>query len=181
MKKFNIILAADSKNWLWVNNSLAWKISEDMKYFKEITTKTQDLGKLNAVIMGRKTWESIPAKFRPLSDRVNCILSRSLKYEDINSKIDNFVLHFNNFNHCLEELSRKENVENIFLIWWASLYNQFLNHPNLDKIYITKVEWDFSCDVFFDWIPDNFIVESYTDTKQENWIEYSFWVYKKAD
>jgi len=181
MKNFSIILATDSKNWIWKNNELAWKISDDMKHFKEITSNTKDLAKLNAVIMGRKTWESIPSKFRPLPNRINCILSRSLEYEDIDSKIDNFVLHFNNFDHCLKELEKKENAENIFLIWWGSLYNQFRNHPNLEKIYLTKVEWDFSCDTFFDWIPDDFIVESYTDTMEENSIKYSFWVYKKAD
>jgi len=179
--KFNIILATDSKNWIWKDNNLAWKISEDLKYFKTITEKTQDLGKLNAVIMWRKTWESIPSKFRPLPNRINCILSRNLKYEDINSKIDNFVLHFNDFDHCLKELEKKENVENIFLIGWASLYNQFINHPKLDKIYLTKVEWDYNCDVFFDWVQDNFVVESYTDTKDENWVKFSFWIYKRAD
>jgi len=171
MKKFSMILAIDSKNWIWKN----------LKHFKKITCDTKDLWKLNAVIMGRKTWKSIPSKFRPLPNRINCILSRNLKYEDINSKIDNFVLHFNSFDHCLEELSRKENVENIFLIWWWSLYNQFRNHPNLEKIYLTKVEWDFGCDTFFDWIPNNFIVESYTDIMEENWIKYSFWIYKKAE
>ena len=181
MKKFSIILATDSKNWIWKNNSLAWDLKGDLKYFKEITSKTSDLSKYNAIIMGRKTWESIPSKFRPLPDRINCILSRNLKYEDINSKIDNFVLHFNDFDHCLEELSKKENVENIFLIWWGSLYNQFINHPNLEKIYITKVNWDFSCDTFFDWVPNNFVVEKYSEEFEENWIKYSFWEYKRVD
>jgi dihydrofolate reductase len=54
-----------------------------MKNFKQITTKTTDLAKMNAVIMGRKTWESIPSKYRPLSDRINCILTRQIKNDDI--------------------------------------------------------------------------------------------------
>ena len=177
--KFNIILAVDENNWLWKNNELAWKLSSDMKYFKEITTKTRDLAKHNAVIMWRKTWESIPSKFRPLPDRINCILSRSLKYEDSNSKIDDFVLYFNSLDHCLDELSKKDNIENIFIIGWANLYNQVLDNPMLYKIYLTKVKWNYNCDVFFNWIPDNFMVESYTDWEKENNTEYSFWVYKK--
>lgn len=48
-----------------------------MAYFKELTTRTLDPGKQNAVIMGRKTWESIPQKFRPLAGRLNIVLSRS--------------------------------------------------------------------------------------------------------
>ncbi len=177
--KFNIILAVDDKNWLWKNNELAWKLSSDMKYFKEITTKTQDLSKFNAVIMWKKTWKSIPSKFRPLNDRINCVLTRNIKNDDIWSKLDDFVLYFNSFEHCLSELESKENLENIFVIGWANLYNQILDNPMLDKIYITKIKWNYNCDVFFDWIPEWFIVESYTDWRIENNIEYSFWIYKR--
>ena len=179
--KFSIILAVDEKNWLWKNNDLAWKISADLKYFKEITTKTTDLAKLNAVIMWRKTRESIPSKYRPLPERINCILSRKIKNDDIGSPIDDFVLYFHSLEYCLSELESKENVENIFIIGWANLYNQVLDNPMLDKIYLTKVKWDFGCDVFFDWVSDNFKVESYTDLEEENGIEYNFWVYKKVD
>ncbi len=179
--KFSIILAVDEKNWLWKNNDLAWRISADMKYFKKITTETTDLWKLNAVVMWRKTRESIPSKYRPLPERVNCILSRSIKNDDIWSKIDDFVLYFNSLEHCLSELESKENIENVFIIGWAQLYNSVLDNPMLDKIYLTKVKWDFNCDVFFDWIPKEFTVESYTDYENEVGIEYSFWVYERAE
>lgn len=177
MKKFSIILAIDEKNWLWKWGDLAWKIPWDMKYFRETTSKIDDLAKYNAVVMWRKTWESIPSKFRPLPDRINCILSRTLKYEDMHSKIDNFVLHFKDFDNCLTELSERENVENIFVIGWANIYNQVLNHPNLEKIYITKVLWNFNCDVFFDWVPSDFHIKSYTDEEEENGVKYRFEVW----
>ena len=178
--KFSIILAVDEKNGIGRDNSLAWSISADMKYFKNITTKTQDLAKHNAVIMGRRTWESIPRKFRPLPQRVNCILTRQIQNDDIGSPIDDFVLYFNSLEHCISELESRQNVEEIFIIWWAHLYNQVLNHEMLDKIYLTKVKWDHSCDVFFDGIPEHdFVVESYNDWEKEKDIEYSFWVYKR--
>ena len=85
MTKFHIILAVDEKLGLGKDNDLAWKISTDMKHFKNITSDTEDLAKHNALIMWRKTWESIPAKYRPLPDRVNYILSRSIKDESIDS------------------------------------------------------------------------------------------------
>jgi dihydrofolate reductase/thymidylate synthase len=47
-----------------------------MKFFRELTQRTADPAKQNAVIMGRKTWESIPAKFRPLKGRINVVLTR---------------------------------------------------------------------------------------------------------
>ena len=55
-----------------------------MAYFKELTSRTVDPAKQNAVIMGRKTWESIPPKFRPLAGRLNIVLSRS-EAQDENS------------------------------------------------------------------------------------------------
>jgi dihydrofolate reductase len=179
--KFNIILAVDEKNGVWVHNTLAWNLPSDMKHFKNITTQTKDLAKLNAVIMWRKTWMSIPWKFKPLKNRINCILSRNLKKSDLGSPIDDFTLYFNSLEDCLIELESKENLENIYIIWWADLYNQVLNHPMLEKIYMTKVKWDFKCDVFLNEIPESFVVESYTEPEIENWIEYSFWVYKKIN
>ena len=179
MKNFSLVLAVDEKNWLGKNNDLAWRISADMKYFKKVTNTTEDLAKHNAVIMWRKTWESIPQKYRPLPGRINCILSRSIKDESKNSQIDDFVVYFNSVESCLSEIDSKDNIENIFVIGWANIYNQLLNHPRLEKIYLTQVFWDYDCDVFFDWVPDNFIVESYTDREKEKWIEFEWFVYKK--
>lgn len=179
MKKISLILAVDEKNWLWKNNKLAWSLSSDLKYFKNITSSTKDLWKLNAVVMWKNTWESIPEKFRPLPNRVNCILSKTIKFESIKSKIDDFVIYFNSIESCIEELNKKANLESIFVIWWANIYNQFLNHKNLDKIYLTKVYWDYWCDVFFSWIPENFILESESELLEENSIKFKFLVYKK--
>jgi len=132
---FSIILAIDDKLWIWRNNNLAWSIKEDMKYFRNITSSTLDKSKKNALIMGRKTWESIPEKFRPLPGRINCILTRKItKIEENNN-----IFYFNSINKCLEKLSKNKNIENIFVIWWANLYNQVLDNPKLDKIYITRI------------------------------------------
>ena len=172
---FNIILAVDDKLWIWKNNNLAWRIKEDMEYFKDITSNTSDKSKKNALIMGRKTWESIPEKFRPLPGRINCILTRKItKIEENNS-----IFYFNSIDKCLKELSKNKEIENIFVIWWANLYNQVLGTPKLEKIYITRIKWDHNCDVFFDWIPENFILDSTSEEKQENNIKFKFEVYKK--
>lgn len=60
-----------------------------MKFFKELTSRTLDPRKQNAVIMGRKTWESIPAKFRPLPGRVNVVLSRGGGADENASAVSN--------------------------------------------------------------------------------------------
>jgi dihydrofolate reductase len=79
------ILACTHNGGIGLNGKLPWRLKEDMKLFKTITTTIQnpnDKGKLNAVIMGRKTWESIPMKFRPLPNRINIILSRTMNKEE---------------------------------------------------------------------------------------------------
>ncbi len=173
-KNFSIILAVDDENWLGKNWDLAWKLAADMRYFKEITTKVKDKKKQNALIMWRKTRESIPEKFRPLPWRINCILSRKTQ-KDWNWNI----LWFNSLDNCIKKLNNNKSVENIFIIWWAKLYNDALKNPFLDKIYITKVSWDFDCDVFFDWIPNNFKLIKEGNIIKENNIKFNFLVYKK--
>lgn len=80
--KFNAIFATDSERGFALDgNELPWRISKDMKYFKNVTSG-DDSTKRNIVIMGRKTWESIPEKFRPLPNRINIILSSSIKNDD---------------------------------------------------------------------------------------------------
>lgn len=179
-KRFSIVVAVDSKNWIWKNNELVWDLPKDRKYFKEVTTKNEDLWKLNAVIMWKNTWESIPSKFKPLSDRINCILSSKIKQNSKNSKVDDFVLYFDSLDSCLSELETKSNLDKIFIIWWANLYNQVLDNQLLEKIYITRVKWDFWCDVFFDWIPEYFDKIEESQELEENWIRFVFEVYRRV-
>ena len=89
-----------------LKGSIPWRIPEDLKFFKQTTTFTKDEEKKNAVIMGRKTWESIPSKYRPLPSRLNIVLTRNT-----NSEIA-YVFNQNNidftaigFSRCMHSLS----------------------------------------------------------------------------
>jgi len=173
----NMILAIDEKNGLWIKWKLAWQISKDMSFFKEITSKTNNSSKYNALIMWKKTWNSIPLKFKPLKNRINCILSRS----SVKNNNNEFVIYSNSIDNLLYELNNKKNIENIFIIWWATIYKQFLLNNFLKRIYITRVFWDFWCDVFFDWIPSNFKRVDKTEIFEENWIKFCFEIYDKIE
>ncbi|MDE2222506.1 MAG: dihydrofolate reductase, partial [Candidatus Omnitrophica bacterium] len=73
MKNFSIVVAFDSTYGIGKDGRLPWRLAADLKRFKEITME-DGAARPNAVIMGRKTWESIPDRFRPLPGRVNVIL-----------------------------------------------------------------------------------------------------------
>lgn len=177
---FSIILAIDSKNGLGKENALAWKLSGDMKYFKKTTVLTDNPDDINVVIMGRKTWESIPSKFRPLPGRINCVLTRNPPHIPPSQGGGNQgCVYFESLDSCLEEIENMKNVWKVFIIWWAQIYNQVLEDSRLEKIYLTQVKWDFDCDVFFDGIPSTFEQEWSSEAVKEWWIEFQFEVWKQ--
>ena len=69
----SIIVAVDENNVIGKDNTLIWHLPADMKYFKEKTTG-------HCVITGRKNYESIPEKFRPLPNRTNIVITRTSDY-----------------------------------------------------------------------------------------------------
>jgi dihydrofolate reductase len=88
--KVSLIVAATRDNGIGINGNLPWRIKKDMDFFKNLTSslgmqEAPILGKtvINVTIMGRVTWESIPAKFRPLPGRLNIVLSRSAPDESM--------------------------------------------------------------------------------------------------
>jgi hypothetical protein len=75
----NIIVAVDKNFGIGKNNSLPWRLPKEHKHFVKLTTTTDNPNKINAVLMGRKCWESIPYKFRPLKNRLNIVLSKTME------------------------------------------------------------------------------------------------------
>jgi dihydrofolate reductase len=176
MKNFSIILAVDNENWIWAANDLAWNIPEDRKYFRDITTNTVDKKKQNAVIMWRKTWESIPEKYRPFPKRQNYILSRKYKNNTLNEE---WAYLFSDIDACLHQISERNDIEKIFVIWGAQIYNQVLSHQHFKKAYVTRIYHKYHCDTFFDWLPLDFDLESRSEMKTYEWVEYEFSIYVK--
>ena len=77
-RKFSVVVAVcKHTRGIGVNGRLPWSLRADMHYFKQLTRSPVDPLKRNAVIMGRKTWQSIPEKLRPLADRINVVISRN--------------------------------------------------------------------------------------------------------
>lgn len=156
MKAFTIVVAATTNGFgIGRKGDLPWKIPEDMAFFKRVTT-TAVANKSNAVIMGRRTYESIPHKFRPLSDRVNVVLSRDA---DVRQKLDlpDSVLVAASLEEAIGLLSTLENkVHDVFVIGGGTVYREALSHPLCHKIHLTEVMNDFpDVDTFFPAVPAN--------------------------
>lgn len=124
-----IILAADCDWAIGKNGGLLAHIPEDMKFFRETTNNS-------TVVMGRKTWDSFPKK--PLPNRVNCVISRSLK-ELGGAKVFGSVEEFLDYSKSAEG--------RIFVIGGGEIYRHLL--PYCDEALITRIYECFDGDVFF--------------------------------
>ena len=127
--KINIILSKYN-NIIGINNDLLCKIKEDMEYFKSVTTNTDK--KENVVIMGYNTWKSIPNKFRPLSNRINIVLSKNNK-----DKIkDDNVYVFSDLRELLQWLFYNKNLYNeIYVIGGERIYSEIFKNYSFETVY----------------------------------------------
>jgi dihydrofolate reductase len=156
-KVFPIVsVVAVTPSWgIGMKGTLPWMFENivlpgDMAHFKHITSKTEDSSKMNAVIMGRKTWNSIPEKFQPLSGRVNIIISQTLDSASVSQHLNTFVVP--SFNRALELLLSDSNlnslVERAMVIGGVGLFEESVLHPWFESLHITYIARDFACDAF---------------------------------
>ncbi|KAK9478457.1 dihydrofolate reductase-like domain-containing protein [Lipomyces japonicus] len=121
--------------------TLPWKLPTDMAFFKHVTSAPHhhdedehdhDLRPNPVVIMGRKSWDSIPARFRPLRDRTNVVLSRTV------TNFGQGVLAFSSLSKALAGLSHQQE-QVIYIIGGAQVYEQALSLPQVTRIFLTVV------------------------------------------
>ena len=145
------IYAVDLKNGLSKFGQIPWHSKKDLRFFMNTT-------KNNIVIMGRKTYFSLPK--RPLKDRLNIILTSTptefLFDEDTdlnnviftsNEKIHNSIL--NNRENYLKSFPCLNNNFKIFFIGGKQIYEKFI--PLCERIWVTKIKKDYSCDLFLEY------------------------------
>ncbi len=173
MTKFYVIVAIDEKRGIGKDGKLAWHLSEDLKYFARTTKKTKDPNKQNAVIMGRKTWESIPKKYRPLKDRLNIVLSRNADYMVVPD-----IELARTFDDALE-IAEEKKVETVFVIGGACIFEQALIRSECEGIYLTEILESFDCDAHLAAI-DKRIFERVEESEihEEKGIKFRFVVYR---
>lgn len=129
----SIIVAVSKNNVIGKDNRLIWHLPADMKFFKEKTSG-------HVIITGRKNYESIPEKFRPLSNRVNIVITRQADYNAPGAII------VNSLQDAIQTAKNKTDSE-IFIIGGAEIFVQSIDL--VDKIYLTKINHEFDGDTFF--------------------------------
>ena len=151
----NLIVAVDNKWGIGKNNSIPWKIKEDMDFFLNLTTDVNNKSKKNAVIMGKNTWLSIPEKKKPLIYRYNIIVSSTLTQDNVRTKVSKYKQKFifvfktlkTAYDFCKTDINN--DIENIFVIGGTQLYDESIKLNYINKLYITHINYDYKCDVFF--------------------------------
>lgn len=153
----SIIAGVAENNCIGIGNTLPWHIPEDLAHFKKVTQ-----GK--PVLMGSKTWESLPEKFRPLPGRTNIVIAKKKDYV-----LPEGVLLFNDLDSPFKELLDEE----IFIIGGGSIYAQMIGIA--DTLYITHIHRKVDGDVFFPEIDSNI----WKETEREDHEDFSFVTYKR--
>ncbi|KAH7930937.1 dihydrofolate reductase [Leucogyrophana mollusca] len=150
MSPFTIIVAATKANGIGQNGRLPWRLQKEMAYFARVTSSAPE-GLMNAVIMGRNTWESIPKKFKPLPRRVNVVISRSKEYQLSSpdsppSSTPAYLYH--DLESAVRYLDHSDQaIHRRFIIGGASLYSEslalFSSSPppayRADRVLLTRI------------------------------------------
>ena len=157
--KLHLIVAVCEGGGIGAAGSLPWKLKSELRYFAKMTKSTTDKKKKNAVLMGRKTWESIPDKFRPLRDRVNIVLSRSNKVvgiEDRHGGNDDVrrddVIVCPSFKSAVAMIDTEMCglIETCWVIGGSSVYQEGLNNDRVERVYRTDIQKRYDCDTYME-------------------------------
>lgn len=161
----SIIVAASTNNVIGKENGLPWRLPTDMKFFKD---KTQG----HTVIMGRKSWDSIPAKYRPLPNRINVVMSRDetlkLDCDLVSSNLENVIKYF----------TEQSSDDELFIIGGGELYKQAF--PMASKLYLTRVLAEVEGDTYLEGFnPEEWTLKSTSEVLTENGFQFVFEEYVK--
>ena len=165
--KMAMIVAMDEDGCIGHQGDLPWRLKSDMQRFKSLT----EADGFNAVIMGRKTWDSLPDSFRPLPERINIVMSR-----DINWSHDEAEVAL--YHGRAIEIAYAEGCDECWVIGGAQIYEMFIDR--VEEIHVTTVHTSGSGDVKFpDWNRNEWaetVVEKLdSDADNAHATTYSIW------
>lgn len=175
-----IVAATSPALGIGLNGQLPWRLRSELAYFARVTKR----GGHNAVIMGRKTWASIPARFRPLPDRLNIVLTR-----DSSLKLDGAITATS----IDDALARLDGIGRVFIIGGAEVYGAALSHPRTRELLLTRIDTPFEVDTYFpklgaDWKKEShaalseFVGEDVpAGVQKEGEVEFEYELWRRSD
>jgi dihydrofolate reductase/thymidylate synthase len=135
---FDVVVAADLDWGIGKDQSLPWpKLRGDLRHFKRITSTTSTPGRRNAIVMGRKTWQSKEVAERALPDRLNVVVSRS------ELAVPPGVVAA----RSLDEALAVRDVETVFIVGGAELLIEAVERRDLRYVYLTRIEERYDCEI----------------------------------
>lgn len=161
---FACVVAMDSERGIGLQGTLPWRrIPEDMKHFRDLTMGVRDSGRQNAVIMGRKTWQSIPSHMRPLFGRRNIVMSRNPRWDaapgrnEFSRRVSFTPVPQPSFETALEAATVGESI---YVIGGGEVYAVALAHPLCRAVYLTRIANAYGCDTFLPRFEERFTLDS---------------------
>ncbi|CAN6918208.1 unnamed protein product [Brassica oleracea] len=180
-RAYQVVVAATKEMGIGKDGKLPWTLPTDLKFFKDLTLTTSDPTKKNAVVMGRKTWESIPTKYRPLSGRLNVVLTRSSGFDIANTEN---VVTCRSIDSALDLLAGppyRLSIEKVFVIGGGEVLRDSLNGARCEAIHLTEIDTSVECDTFVPEI-DASVYQPWCSSLPvcENGLRFSFTTYVRV-
>lgn len=169
--QFNVIAALDRKQGIGYRGKLPWHLPPDLEYFHQMTDHS-------IVIMGRKTWDSIPQQHRPCETRMNIVLSRH-DWTPPAGDSGKGVLLSHSFEQALELAQNTHEKLPIFVMGGGEIYQLALFHPACSKLFLTHIDAEFDCDTFFPEYKNQFVLKTEGKIEKHEGIKYVFCEYEK--
>lgn len=169
-REFDIVVAYQScDRGIGFENTIPWKIPEDLAFFRRLTTTTEDPSKKNAVIMGRMTFLSLPSQ-APLPGRLNIILSSTWAQDPLLPK--GYVV-LSSLSEALDFLADLPQIERVFVIGGSKVYQEALQSAYCNRLYVTEIlNTCFKCDRFFPLVSASLLDRS--EIKSHSNVQYQF-------
>jgi len=144
--ELQLIAATTPSGCIGNQGRIPWRIREDLTRFKVITSTTETKDERNVVIMGRKTYQSIPKKKRPLEDRTNIVVtSQPEKIEEIDSPRTNLIFA-SSLEDAIKEAESLQKRRKVFVAGGVRLYREVIADKRCKRLYLTVVRRPVQCD-----------------------------------
>ena len=163
----SLIVAVSENKVIGKDNDLVWHLPNDMKFFKDVT-------KGHFVIMGRRNYESIPHKYRPLQNRTNVIVTRQDNYKAKGCLIVNSVEE-------AIELAQKAGDKESFIIGGGQIYKHAIVKNLVNRIYLTRVHTEIDGDTYFDDLDDSWkmVNADFNPSDEKHPFDFTFQTFER--